>query len=166
MEDGGWNSEKLKLIKQVLVSKVLLKLKKMQPTWECFSSMVCQWCVASNNRIIVDCLEQNPHWFSDRMLFVMRWSGRNWCKFFSRILLIIGRRDMGWKDCTSCGVESLGIGTILEDFHSAGSWPVLIERLKREVRKGAISTANVFSIQEEMPSGPEAECSLVLRSMF
>ena len=32
---------------------------------------------------------------------------------------------MGRKDYTSCRVESLGIGTILEDFHSAGSWPVL-----------------------------------------
>ena len=66
---------------------------------------------------------------------------------------------MGRKDCTSCGVESLGIGTILEDFHSAGSssWPVPIERLKRDGREGAILTANVFSIQAETPSGPEAE---------
>ena len=62
------------------------------------------------------------------------------------------------KDCTACGVESLEIGTILEDFHSAGSWPVLIERLKRKAREGVISTAKVFSIQAEMLSGPVAEC--------
>ena len=74
---------------------------------------------------------------------------------------------MGRKDCTVCGVESLGIGTILEDFHSAESWPVLIERLKREVREGVvISTVKVFSIQAEMPSGPMAECFLVLRIRF
>ena len=60
----------------------------------------------------------------------------------------------------------IGNGTILEDFHSAGSWPVLIERLKREAREGVISTANAFSIQAEMQSGPLAECCLVLSSRF
>ena len=52
------------------------------------------------------------------------------------------------------------------NWHNIGRLPFsreladLIERLKREVREGA------FSIHAEMPSGPEAEWSLVLISRF
>ena len=79
--------------------------------------MVWQWCVASNNGITVERPERNPYWFSDRMLLVMRWSSRSWC---IKNLTKNWEKGYGAKDCTTCGVESLGIDTILEDFHSAG----------------------------------------------
>ena len=51
--------------------KLCLNQKKTQPTWERFSRMVCQWCVASNSGITVERPERNPYWFSDRMLLVL-----------------------------------------------------------------------------------------------
>ena len=48
-----------------------------------------------------------------------------------------------------------------ESFHSAGSFPQLIERLNKEAIEGETESAKVLSIQVEMPSGPDAEWSLV-----
>ena len=49
------------------------------------------------------------------------------------------------------------MGTTLESFQSAGSWPCTIEMLKSAEMDGATSSANVCSIQTDILSGPEAE---------
>ena len=43
----------------------------------------------------------------------------------------------------------------------AGSFPQLIERLNKEAIEGETESAKVLSIQVEMPSGPDAEWSMV-----
>ena len=50
----------------------------------------------------------------------------------------------------------LGIGTTKLDFQSSGTRPEEIERLKMWQRGEAMEEEVDFSIQEEMPSGPEA----------
>ena len=50
----------------------------------------------------------------------------------------------------------LGIGTTKLDFQSSGTRPEEIVRLKMWQRGEAMEEEVVFSIQEEMPSGPEA----------
>ena len=47
------------------------------------------------------------------------------------------------------------MGTMKEDFHSRGTRPVEIERLNMWQRGVAMERAVAFSIQEEMPSGPD-----------
>ena len=46
-----------------------------------------------------------------------------------------------------------------ESFHSAGSFPQLMERLNKEAIEGETESAKV--LQFEMPSGPDAEWSMV-----
>ena len=48
-----------------------------------------------------------------------------------------------------------------ESFHSVGRFPQLIERLNMEAIEGETESAKVLSIQFEMPSGPDAEWSMV-----
>ena len=75
----------------------------------------------------------------------------------SGTLLITRRREIGWKKWTSCLPVSFGIKTMLESFQSAGSWPCTIKVLKSAEIDGAISSANVCSIQTDVLSGPEVE---------
>ena len=51
-----------------------------------------------------------------------------------------------------------------ESFHSAGSFPQLIDRLNKEAIECETESAKVLSIQVEMPSGPDAEWGLVFLS--
>ena len=51
-------------------------------------------------------------------------------------------------------MSSFGIGTTFESFQSAGTLPVLIDKLNSDVTVGAISSANNLSIHAVMPSGP------------
>ena len=50
----------------------------------------------------------------------------------------------------------LGIGTMKLDFESSRARPEEIEKLKMWQRGEAMEEEVDFSIQEEMPSGPEA----------
>ena len=52
--------------------------------------------------------------------------------------------------------EDLGIGTTELNFQSSGTRPEEVERLKMWQRGEAMEEEVDFSIQEEMPSGPEA----------
>ena len=53
------------------------------------------------------------------------------------------------------GEDFLGIGTMLEVFHSSGKVPDIIEELKIIVRGSDIERAVFFSMVTEIPSGPE-----------
>ena len=53
---------------------------------------------------------------------------------------------------TSFLAEPLGIGTMFESFHSEGSLPELMERLKMVEREGPISSAKVGNIQAVISS--------------
>ena len=44
-----------------------------------------------------------------------------------------------------------------------GSFPRLRDKLNKDAIDGAVSSANVLSIQAEMASGPDAEWGLILR---
>ena len=74
----------------------------------------------------------------------------------SRTLLVTDS-NMGLKNRTSFLKLSFGIGTMLDIFRSVGILPNSMDKLKSEVTEGAISSAKVFNIHEEMPSGPVAE---------
>ena len=78
------------------------------------------------------------------------WSQLKRC--LSRSLLIKGRREIGLK---SEGDDCLGMGTMLEVFHSSGKVPDIIEELKIIVRGSDIERAVFFSMVAEIPSGPE-----------
>ena len=52
-----------------------------------------------------------------------------------------------------------------ESFHSAGSFPQLIDRLNKEAIECETESAKVLSIQVEMPSGPDAEWGLVFKEV-
>ena len=73
-----------------------------------------------------------------------------------------GNSEMGLKKRTSSLELSLGIGTMLDIFQSVG---ILPDSIKSETTEGAISSAKVFSIHVEMPSGPAAECVVRLFNM-
>ena len=75
----------------------------------------------------------------------------------SRTLLVTDSNEMGLKNLTSFFELSFGIGTMLDIFQSVGILPNSMDKLKSEVTEGAISSAKVFNIHEEMPSGPVAE---------
>ena len=71
----------------------------------------------------------------------------------SRTLLVTDNNEMDLINRTLFLELSFGIGTVLDIFQSVDS----MDKLKSEVSEGAISSAKVFNIHEEMPSGPVAE---------
>ena len=52
--------------------------------------------------------------------------------------------------------------TTFERFQSAGTLPVLIDKLNSDVREGAISSANDLSTHAVMPSGPADEWGFIV----
>ena len=86
---------------------------------------------------------QNPNWSSARILFLEINSEISWWKCLSRTLLIISSREIGLYDWTLFFfVSPFGIGTTFESFQSAGTLPVLINKLNSDVMEGAISSVN------------------------
>ena len=81
------------------------------------------------------------------------WSQLKRC--LSRSLLIRGKREIGLKSEGEKGDDFLGMGTMLEVFHSSGKVPDIIEELKIIVRGSDIERAVFFSKVAEIPSGPE-----------
>ena len=72
-------------------------------------------------------------------------------------MLIKLRREIGRKLQGELDTEvDLGIGTMKDDFQPRGTRPDEMERLKIWQRGKAIEEAVDLSIQEEMPSGPDA----------
>ena len=67
----------------------------------------------------------NPNcMYESTFLDTKSWSISNWCKCLSSTLLTIGKRDIGLKNLTSLLLGSLGMGTALNSFQSAGHCPV------------------------------------------
>ena len=71
------------------------------------------------------------------------WSQLKRC--LSRSLLVRGRREIGLKSEGAEGEDFLGIGTMLEVFHSSGKVPDIIEELKIIVRGSDIERAVFFA---------------------
>lgn len=69
---------------------------------------------------------------------------------------MMGRSEMGRKDCTSLQPDFLGMGTILDRFQAAGRRLDLIDKLNIEAIEGESSEAKVLSVQAAKPSGPVA----------
>ena len=76
------------------------------------------------------------------------WSQLKRC--LSRSLLVRGRREIGLNSKGE-GEDFLGIGTMLEVFHSSGKVPDIIEELKIIVRGSDIERAVFFSKVAEIP---------------
>ena len=79
---------------------------------------------------------------------------------FSRILHILHKIDIGLKLLHFFTSPPLYIGQTFASFHLVGKIPFSIERLQIFVREGAIISAEILSILEEIKSGPVALVSL------
>ena len=109
------------------LSKVKEEHRPLYGAFKWKMPMVC----SDEQRNDVDLSFLNPNcMYESTFLDTKSWSISNWCKCLSRTLLTIGKRDLdiGLKNLTSLLLGSLGMGTTLKTFQSAGLCMPCVDR--------------------------------------